>query len=120
MDTKDILDWAKIAQSIITILAIIGGGIWSWFQFSIGDLLKPNFTLKVTLVSISTLASSKLLVVRITVKNIGRTTIEHSDSNEIFSFCRSHANFHFCHLTISSANIIEYCISCNVFSSFLF
>ncbi len=75
-----VLEWIELIQIIVIILAIIIGGIWSWYQFSIGDLLKPNFTLKVTFVSISTLESAKLLVIKVSIKNIGKITIEHSDS----------------------------------------
>lgn len=80
MNIKGAVDWIQIIGGITTTLAIIGGGIWSWYQFSIGDLLKPNFTLEVTLVSISELVASKLLVFRITVKNNGKIAIRHADS----------------------------------------
>ena len=90
MNTQDVLDWVKIVQSIVTILAIIGGAVWSWYQFSIGDLLKPNFSLIVELVSVNKSSPKRLAVVRVTVRNIGKTTVVHADSGlRVFPIRRS-------------------------------
>ncbi len=75
MDITPIQNWTTLIKDIITVIAIVTGGLWTYLRFIKGRLCFPQAKL-IHEISEVALEESKILVrVTLIVKNIGNTLI---------------------------------------------
>ena len=68
-------DVTEILQHVFAVLAILGGGVWTYFNFIKGRTYKPTLALSIHGM-IKTARDSQYLDVKVVVKNVGRAKFD--------------------------------------------
>lgn len=75
MDIQKVRDWADLLLKLLSIIAIIAGGIWAYYQFWITDTGVENMQITVSTEQQSYGKDSRLLLIHIKPKNIGKVLV---------------------------------------------
>lgn len=75
MELQRARDWADLLLKGLSMLAILAGGAWGFYQFWITDVTASNIQLAVSAESQPYSASSRLLLVHVKPKNIGKVRV---------------------------------------------
>jgi hypothetical protein len=75
MDFQRARDWTDFLLKVLTMLAILAGGAWGFYQFWIADTIASNIQLAVSSESQPYSADSRLLLIHIKPKNIGKVRV---------------------------------------------
>lgn len=76
MTPDELKTWAEIFQSIVTTLAVIIAGVWSYFTFIRGRTFAANVKISVVLKQAIVLEGKKAAIVTVSIENIGRTKVK--------------------------------------------
>jgi hypothetical protein len=97
-------DWILLAESVLTSLAIIVGGIWAYFHYFRGRVYKSRLELNVA-ASLKAQSTADYILVKVALKNVGLSKVDLSQEGTAIQIlaCRPLSNLSF----ISSAKIEE-------------
>jgi hypothetical protein len=76
MSFQKIRDWTDLVLKILSIAAIIAGGIWAYYQFSVARTDIDNIQLTVSTEQKQYGKETRLLLIHIKPKNIGKSLVE--------------------------------------------
>lgn len=76
MNFQKIRDWTDLVLKILSIAAIIAGGIWAYYQFSVARTDIDNIQLTVSTEQKQYGKETRLLLIHIKPKNIGKSLVE--------------------------------------------
>jgi len=76
MDLQKARDWADLLLKSISVLALILGGGWAYYQFSITDTTASNIQLFVSTEYQPYSDDSRLLLIHVKPENIGKVSVE--------------------------------------------
>jgi hypothetical protein len=69
-------DWVQIAQSLITIAAILIAGVWAYFVFVVGRSATAQVQIGCHLKQVITSPDRAILCISVTLTNTGRTRVD--------------------------------------------
>jgi hypothetical protein len=75
MELQRAKDWTDVLLKSLSILAILAGGVWGFYQFWITDFAANNIQLTVSSESQPYSTNSRLLLVHVKPKNIGKVSV---------------------------------------------
>lgn len=75
MNLQKTKDWADIVLKVISVIAIIVGGIWAYFQFAVTAATDSNIELAIKTEVIHYSENDRLLLIHVRPKNIGKVPV---------------------------------------------
>ena len=75
MNLQSARDWVDLFLKVLSVLAIIAGGAWAYFQFVVTRTTAANVQLTVSSEVLPYSAESRLLIIHAKPKNIGKVSV---------------------------------------------
>lgn len=76
MNLQHARDWADLVLKLCSVVALVAGGTWAYYQFRVVGTTESNIQLTVTADALPYSGGVRLLVVHAKPKNIGKVPIE--------------------------------------------
>lgn len=68
-------DWVELTLKVMSVLAIIAGGIWAYYQFRLTETTSSNIQLTINTEIVNYSDEYQLLVIHVKPKNIGKVLV---------------------------------------------
>jgi flagellar biogenesis protein FliO len=75
MDIQKARDWADLLLKAVSIIAILAGGVWAYFQFDLTRTAVDNVQINVSTEQQKYGQKSRLLLIHVRPKNIGKVLV---------------------------------------------
>lgn len=75
IDLQKARDWADLVLKMLSVVAIIAGGLWAYYQFQVTETDASNIQLTISTEVVKYSDENRLLLIHIKPKNIGKVLV---------------------------------------------